>query len=273
MLASSDCGYSADLSGPVNARCLSRRQRLLPLNTCASATFCARRTRCRTPRSAASAGRGDVLIEQIMDEIAHVLGRDPLDAPANFYGLSERTRPTTGNRSRTTSCTRSCEPGAPQRLPCPSRSGRAQNASEPDHQARYCADAGEVRHLVQRDPSQSRPAHWSTSIPTARSSSTTAAPRWARACSPKGAAGGGAELGVATRRGCASRPPTPAKVPNTSATAASSGSDLNGMAAKDACRKLRTGSAEFVARRSGASHRHRAFCGGRRRGRYRRAAA
>ncbi|XOZ34557.1 xanthine dehydrogenase molybdopterin binding subunit [Halomonadaceae bacterium KBTZ08] len=37
------------------------------------------------------------------------------------------------------------------------------------------------------------------------------------------------------------------KVPNTSATAASSGSDLNGMAARDACQKVREGLCEFAA--------------------------
>jgi xanthine dehydrogenase large subunit len=43
-----------------------------------------------------------------------------------------------------------------------------------------------------------------------------------------------------------------AKVPNTSATAASSGSDLNGMAVKDACDTIRDRLAEFVAGRAQA---------------------
>jgi xanthine dehydrogenase large subunit len=41
-------------------------------------------------------------------------------------------------------------------------------------------------------------------------------------------------------------------VPNASPTAASSGSDLNGMAARDACRKLRASLAAFAARKLGA---------------------
>jgi len=48
------------------------------------------------------------------------------------------------------------------------------------------------------------------------------------------------------------------KVPNASPTAASSGSDLNGMAARDACRKLRARLAAFAARqarrRAGRDH-------------------
>jgi len=43
------------------------------------------------------------------------------------------------------------------------------------------------------------------------------------------------------------------KVPNTSATAASSGADMNGMAVKDACEKLRRRLADFVAGREGCA--------------------
>ncbi|TVQ54227.1 MAG: xanthine dehydrogenase molybdopterin binding subunit [Rhodobacteraceae bacterium] len=43
------------------------------------------------------------------------------------------------------------------------------------------------------------------------------------------------------------------KVPNTSATAASSGSDMNGMAVRDACRKLKNRLAAFAAERFGVS--------------------
>ena len=44
------------------------------------------------------------------------------------------------------------------------------NADEPGAQARPRADAGEVRHLVQRRRTSTRPARWCTSTPTARSS-------------------------------------------------------------------------------------------------------
>ena len=44
-----------------------------------------------------------------------------------------------------------------------------------------------------------------------------------------------------------------AKVPNTSATAASSGADLNGMAVRDGCEKLRQRLAAFVAKREGCA--------------------
>src|SRR5690606_28655410 len=44
---------------------------------------------------------------------------------------------------------------------------------------------------------------------------------------------------------------TTAKVPNTSATAASSGSDLNGMAAADACRQIKRRLIDFAVERWG----------------------
>jgi len=52
------------------------------------------------------------------------------------------------------------------------------------------------------------------------------------------------------------------KVPNASPTAASSGSDLNGMAARDACRKLRAGLAQFAARKLGVDPDAVTFCDG-----------
>ncbi len=53
------------------------------------------------------------------------------------------------------------------------------------------------------------------------------------------------------------------KVPNTSATAASSGSDLNGMAAKQACEVIRGRMAEFLAARHQAKAEAVVFAGGR----------
>jgi len=58
------------------------------------------------------------------------------------------------------------------------------------------------------------------------------------------------ELGVALEAVRVSASDT-SKVPNASPTAASSGSDLNGMAARDACRKLRANLATFAARKLG----------------------
>ena len=65
----------------------------------------------------------------------------------------------------------------------------------------------------------------------------------------QGRAGRGAGARRAARPRCASRRRDTSKVPNASPTAASSGSDLNGMAARDAARTLRERLAAFAARK------------------------
>ena len=146
----------------------------------------ARPTRRATPRSAASAGRrARSRSSTSSTTIARELGRDPLDVRARQL-LRQRDASATSRRtarwSRTTSSTSwSAELEA-------SSDYRARRAAiarlqrdEPGAEARHRADAGQVRHLVQRRRTSTRPARWSTSTPTARCWSTTAAPRWARA--------------------------------------------------------------------------------------------
>jgi xanthine dehydrogenase large subunit len=75
-----------------------------------------------------------------------------------------------------------------------------------------------------------------------------------------------AELGIAPERIRLAATSTD-KVPNTSATAASSGSDLNGAAAADACRKIRARLADFAARTHGGAPEDIVFADGEVRGR------
>ena len=104
-----------------------------------------------------------------------------------------------------------------------------------DPQEGHRADAGEVRHLVHGDLAQPGRARWCMSIAMARCISATAAPRWGRGSTsrwrrwwPRRSACRSTSVKItASNTG---------KVPNTSATAASSGTDLNGMAALDAAR-------------------------------------
>ena len=74
-----------------------------------------------------------------------------------------------------------------------------------------------------------------------------------------------AELGVSPGRVRLAATSTD-KVPNTSATAASSGSDLNGAAAADACRKIRSRLADFAARAHGGAPDEIVFANGHVRG-------
>ena len=76
--------------------------------------------------------------------------------------------------------------------------------------------------------------------------SITAALKWAKACFQKTAQVAAEEFGVSINAIKITATDT-AKVPNTSATAASSGSDLNGMAIKVACEKIKSRMAAHLA--------------------------
>jgi xanthine dehydrogenase large subunit len=92
VLLASRCGYSADLSGPVNDRAVMHLDNAYFLEN-VSIVSC----RCKTHTVSNTAFRGFggpqgmVVIEQIMDSIARKLGLDPLDVrERNFYGTDTR---------------------------------------------------------------------------------------------------------------------------------------------------------------------------------------
>jgi xanthine dehydrogenase large subunit len=88
----SRCGYSADLSGPVNDRAMSHIDNCYFLENLELVSH-----RCKTHTVSNTAFRGFggpqgmMAIEAIVDDIARHLGRDPLDVrKVNFYGIGER---------------------------------------------------------------------------------------------------------------------------------------------------------------------------------------
>src|SRR5256884_995360 len=92
LMLASRCGYSADLSGPVNDRAMFHVDNAYFLGHIAMESH-----RCRTHTVSNTAFRGFggpqgmMVIEKIVDEIARTLRRDPLDARrANFYGVAPR---------------------------------------------------------------------------------------------------------------------------------------------------------------------------------------
>ena len=92
VLLASRCGYSADLSGPVNDRAVVHIDNAYFLEN-VSIVSC----RCKTHTVSNTAFRGFggpqgmVVIEQIIDSIARRLGFDPLDVrQRNFYGRDTR---------------------------------------------------------------------------------------------------------------------------------------------------------------------------------------
>jgi xanthine dehydrogenase large subunit len=91
VVLASDCGCSADLSGPVNDRALAHLDNAYWLPN-----LFARSLRCRTNTVSNTAFRGFggpqgmFVIEAVIDAVARTLGRDPLDVRrANLYGTTE----------------------------------------------------------------------------------------------------------------------------------------------------------------------------------------
>jgi len=87
-----NCGFSADLSGPVADRAIFHTDNAYYLGDVEIASY-----RCKTNVQSHTAFRGFggpqgvILIEAILGEIARRLGRDPLDVrKANLYGVGER---------------------------------------------------------------------------------------------------------------------------------------------------------------------------------------
>jgi len=247
MLAS-DCGYSADLSGPVNARAICHVDNAYFLEHVRIRNFM-----CKTHKVSNTAFRGFggpqgmFLIEKIMDEIAYALGRDPLDVRTqNFYGLTERNvthygQPVDDN------ILFDIVPELEQRADYRARRAelRAQNATSPIIKRGIAVTpvkfgiSFNATHLNQAGALINVYSDGSVIV-------NHGGTEMGQGLFTKVAQVVAEELGIDVTRIRMSATDT-AKVPNTSATAASSGTDLNGMAAKDACRKLRKRLADFVA--------------------------
>ena len=92
LMLASRCGYSADLSGPVNDRAVAHADNAYFLENVRIRSY-----RCKTNTQSMTAFRGFggpqgmMAIETVVDEIARALGRDPLEVrKRNFYGIGER---------------------------------------------------------------------------------------------------------------------------------------------------------------------------------------
>jgi len=94
LMMAADCGFSADLSGPVADRAIFHCDNAYYLEHLHITSY-----RCKTNRQSHTAFRGFggpqgmILIETIMGEIARTLGCDPLTVRKNnLYGITERNR-------------------------------------------------------------------------------------------------------------------------------------------------------------------------------------
>ena len=86
------CGYSADLSGSINDRAMLHSDNCYFLENVSILSFrCKTNTQSNTAFRGFGGPQGMVGIEAVIDDIARHLGKDPLDVrKTNFYGVGER---------------------------------------------------------------------------------------------------------------------------------------------------------------------------------------
>jgi xanthine dehydrogenase large subunit len=236
----SDCGYSADLSGPVNDRAVCHVDNAYWLEH-----LRVRSLRCRTHKVSNTAFRGFgapqgmFVIEEVVDAVARALGRDPFEVRrVNLYGVTERNETHYGQV-----ITDNVMPQVFEHLLRMSDYVRRREAV-----ARFNETGGVLRRGIALTP-----VKFGVSF-NAPHLNQAGALLHLYADGSLLINHGGTEMGQGLFTKIAQivarefdvtpsqvrvSPTDTHRVPNTSATAASSGSDLNGMAALEACSILK----------------------------------
>jgi xanthine dehydrogenase large subunit len=253
----SRCGFSADLSGPVNDRALCHVDNAYYLDAVA-----VRSLRCKTHTVSNTAFRGFggpqgmYAIEYIVDDIAQHLGLDPLDVRrVNFYGPSD------GDARTMTPYGMKVEDNVAPAL-----------VEELAHTSDYATRRAAIAAFNATSPVVKKgialtPVKFGISF-NATLYNQAGAVVHVYADGTVLVTHGGTEMGqglyTKIRQIVAHEFGLPVKavrlsatdtsrVPNTSATAASSGTDLNGKAAQDAALKIKTRLASFFAQQHGGT--------------------
>jgi len=236
-----NAGHSADLSPPVMTRALCHFDNAYWLPHVALHGYCAKtNTQSNTAFRGFGGPQGALAIEMILDDVARRLGRDPLAVrQANFYGLAERN---------ITPYEQVVEDNIIQPLV-------AQLATSCDYAARRAKiTAWNATSPVLRRGLALTPVKFGISFNVAHFNQAGAlvhvyadgsilvnhgGTEMGQGLNTKVAQVVAHELGVDFDRVRVTATDTQ-KVSNTSATAASTGADLNGKAAQDAARQIRT---------------------------------
>jgi xanthine dehydrogenase large subunit len=248
----SDCGYSADLSGPVNARAICHVDNAYFLEHVRIQNF-----PCKTHKVSNTAFRGFggpqgmFVIEHVMDEIAHALDKDPLDVrTANFYGLTERNETHYGQLLED-NILHDIVPELERRADYRARRQALREQNRTSRVVKRGIALTPVKFGISFNATHLNQAGALINVYSDGSVVVNhGGTEMGQGLFTKVAQVVAEELGIHLARVRVSATDT-SKVPNTSATAASSGSDLNGMAARDGCRKLRHRLAGFVAAKWG----------------------
>lgn len=245
-------GYSADLSGPVATRAVCHFDNAYYLSDVEIRAACGKtNTQSNTAFRGFGGPQGAIAIEYVLDEIARKLGRDALDVRRlNFYGKTERNVTPFGQEI--------VDNVLPELV--------AELEADSDYRARRAAIleynraspvlkkglaltplkfgiAFNVTHLNQAGALVHVYVDGSVLV-------NHGGAEMGQGINTKVMQVVAHELGVELERVRATATNT-SKVANTSATAASTGADLNGKAAQDAARKIRARLADFAAAQYG----------------------
>jgi xanthine dehydrogenase large subunit len=248
----SRAGHSADLSGPVMTRALCHFDNAYWLPEVLMHGYSARtNTQSNTAFRGFGGPQGAMAIENILDSIARRLGLDPLDVRRlNYYG---------DGRNNATPYGQTVDDNILHAL-----------TSQLEHDSDYRRRRDAASHFNSLSPVLKRglaftPVKFGISFNVVHLNQAGAlvhvyadgsilvnhgGTEMGQGLNTKVAQVVAHELGVAFERVRVTATDTQ-KVANTSATAASTGSDLNGKAAQDAARQLRERLADFVARQHG----------------------
>jgi xanthine dehydrogenase large subunit len=247
VMLASRCGYSADLSGPVNDRALSHLDNAYFLEHVEIVSHrCKTHTVSNTAFRGFGAPQGMMVIERILDDIARTLSLDPLDVRrVNFYGVAQRNVTHYGQKIED-----NIIHGIVDRL---------EAESEYRSRRKIIADWNTRNPIVKRGLALT-PVKFGVSFTATHFNQAGAllhvyndgtvllnhgGTEMGQGLHIKVAQVVAAELGVPLSAIRVTTTDT-SKVPNTSATAASSGSDLNGMAAQAAARTIRQRLVEYA---------------------------
>jgi xanthine dehydrogenase large subunit len=240
VMLASRCGYSADLSGPVNDRAVYHLDNAYYLE---HVEITSHRLKTHTVSSTAFRGfggpQGMMVIEQILDDIARTLGRDPLDVRrTNFYGTQRRNVTHYGQAVEDNLIHEIAD-----QLEAASRYRERRQAI-----TRWNALSPHVKRGLALTPVKFGISFTATHFNQAGALLQVytdgtvllnhGGTEMGQGLHVKVAQVVAAELGVPLAWVRVTATDT-SKVPNTSATAASSGSDLNGMAARAAAREIK----------------------------------
>jgi xanthine dehydrogenase large subunit len=263
VMLASRCGYSADLSGPVNDRAMFHLDNAYYLENVEIVSH-----RCKTHTVSNTAFRGFggpqgmQVIEAIIDDIARDLGRDALDVRrVNLYGITERN---------VTHYGQTLEDNILQTV-------FDQLEASSDYRRRRAAVGrwNAAQGVIKRGLALT-PVKFGISFTTSLFNQAGAllqvytdgtvllnhgGTEMGQGLHVKVSQVVAAELGLPLSAVRITATDT-SKVPNTSATAASSGSDLNGKAAQAAAVTLRTRLVEFASSAYGVPPAEIEFCGG-----------